>query len=378
MKKITLSLLALSVVFFTTAQDDNMVENGGFEQIEGRIKRQGAINVAIGWMSPTKASADLFAGKVKEGLSTPKNFVGFEEPKEGENYAGIRVFSYNDKEPRQYISSKLKLPLRKGALYCVKFYVNLAEGSKYASNNIGVNFSKKQYNIDENKSIMTTTHLMHQDNPIHNHIFGWEEVCGTYEATGGEKFLTIGNFHSNGDTKNQRLKKVKGFAGTSVMSAYYYIDQISVKMIDEEDECDCKIKEHEVKVDYIYEVAAVNPEGMKDDLIIRYTELYFGYGHTEFSHSDLDHLKNLDLVMKNNDAYKLTIIAHMDSDEAADEDQAGLDSRRAEAVKKHLIEKGISADRIIMKPMGANEPQNTAGDEIGQAKNRRITFILNQ
>ena len=88
-------------------------------------------------------------------------------------------------------------------MYCVKFYVNLAEGSKYASNNIGINFSKKQYNIDENKSIMTTTDVMHKDNPVFNGYFGWEEVCATYVADGGEKFLTIGNFFSNGDTQNQ-------------------------------------------------------------------------------------------------------------------------------------------------------------------------------
>lgn len=378
MKRITISLLALAVGVISHAQDQNMVENGSFEQIEGKIKREGAIAVAVGWMSPTKASADLFAAKVKEGMSTPQNFVGYEDPQEGKNYAGIRVFSYNDKEPRQYISTKLKLPLRKGALYCVKFYVNLAEGSKYASNNIGVNFSKKQYNIDENKSIMTTTDLMHKDNPVVNGYFGWEEICGTYMAKGGEKFLTIGNFFSNGDTQNQRLKKPKNFTGTSVMSAYYYIDNISVQMIDDEDECDCKIKEHEVKTDYVYEVAPVNPEGMKDDLVIRYTELYFGYGKTEFSISDMDHLKNVEKVMLGNDAHKLTIIAHMDSDEAEDENYAGLDQKRAQAVKDHLIGKGISGDRIIIKPMGANEPSSTTGDEIGQAKNRRVTFVLNK
>ena len=376
MKKITISLLALTIGLFSFGQDDNMVENGGFEQIEGKVKKPGAITVAVGWMSPTLASADLFAGKVKDAVGTPSNFVGYEEPHEGENYAGIRVFSYNDKEPRQYLSTKLKLPLRKDALYCVKFYVNLAEGSKYASNNIGVNFSKKQYNIDEDKSIMTTTEVMHKDNPIFNGLFGWEEVCGTYRAEGGEKFLTIGNFFANGDTKNSRMKKPKDFTGTSVMSAYYFIDDVSVIMIDEESECDCKVKEHDVKVDYVYEVAAVNPEGMNDATIIQFTEVYFGYGNVEFSESDMGHLKNLELVMAKDPTHKLTIIAHMDSDEVADGDLGDLDMQRAQAVKKYLISKGVTADRITIKTMGANEPQNTSGDEIGQAKNRRVTFVL--
>lgn len=378
MKKIAISLLSLSVGLFSIAQDtQNMVENPGFEQIEGKIKREGAITAAVGWMSPTKASADLFSSKVKDGLGTPQNFVGYEDPHGGGNYVGIRTFSYNDKEPRQYISTKLKLPLRKGATYCVKFYVNLAEGSKYAANNIGLNFSKKQYNIDENKSIMTTTSLQHKDNPVFNAYFGWEEVCGTYVAKGGEKFLTLGNFYSNGETKNSRLKKVKDFTGTSVMSAYYFIDDISVVMVDDESECDCAIKQHEVKTEYIYEVGAVNPEGMKDDMIIRFTELYFGYGASDFTKSDYEHLANIEKVMLGNDAHKLTINAHMDSDEAADEKNSAVDKARAEAVKKHLISKGIAAERITISSKGADAPQSTSGDEIGQAKNRRVTFKLN-
>jgi outer membrane protein OmpA-like peptidoglycan-associated protein len=376
MKKITISILTMALGIFSMAQDQNLVENGSFEQIEGKIKRGGAISVAVGWMSPTKASADLFAGKVKTDYGTPDNYVGFEEPFEGKNYVGIRVFSYNDKEPRQYISTKLKLPLRRDAMYCVKFYVNLAEGSKYAANNIGINFSKKQYNIDENKSIMTTTDVLHRDNPVYNGYFGWEEVCATYVSTGGEKFLTIGNFFSNGDTKNQRLKKVKDFSGTSVMSAYYFIDNISVQMIDSEDECDCKIKEHEVKVDYIYETSPVNPEGMSDALIVQYTEIYFGYGHSEFSISDMDHLKNIENVMKANDAHQITIVAHTDKKEAEDEELVGVDMDRASAVKKHLVSKGISGDRITIKTLGATEPSNSADDEIGHAKNRRVTFEL--
>lgn len=378
MKKIAISLLTLTVGLFTFSQDSqNMVENPSFESIEGKIKRGGAINVAVGWMSPTKAAADLFSAKVKDGYGTPTNTLGLEEPHDGKNYAGIRAFSYNDKEPRSYVSTKLKLPLRKDAVYCVKFYVSLAEGSKYASNNIGANFSKKQYNIDENKSILANTDIQHKDNPVFNAVFGWEEICGTYVAQGGEKFLTLGNFYSNGETKNERLKKVKDFSGTSVVSAYYYIDMVSVVMVDDESQCDCKIKEHDVKTEYIYQVGSINPEGMKDDMIAKFTELYFGYNKSDFTKSDFENLANIEKVMLGNDAHKLTIIGYSDSDEAEDSEAAGVDKKRAEAVKKHLISKGISAERITIQVKGATAPNSTSGDEIGQAKNRRVTFVLN-
>ena len=148
MKRIMISFLALGTVLSTSAQDmENLVENPSFEQTEGRIKRGGAIAIAIGWMSPTTAAADLFSSSNKEGYGTPNNNLGMEEAQDGENYAGFRAFSYNDKEARNYVSSKLKMTMVKDQKYCVTFYVNLAEASKYASNNIGINFSKKQYHI---------------------------------------------------------------------------------------------------------------------------------------------------------------------------------------------------------------------------------------
>lgn len=375
MKKLAFSILALSLGTISMAQDENnLVENPGFERMEGKIKRGGAIAVAVGWMSPTGEAADLFTAKVKDGFGTPDNVYGTEAPMEGESYAGIRTFSYNDKEPRQYISTKLKMPLRKDALYCVTFYVNLAEGSKYASNNIGANFSKKQYNIDEKKSIMTTTHIMHKDNPVFNAFFGWEQVCGVYRAEGGEKFLTIGNFFSNGETLNERLKKPKEFMGTTVVSAYYFIDNISVVMIDDETECKCQADEGEPESTFIYEVAPINPEGMKPSMIAKYSVAYFGYGKSELTTASEGHLQNIADAMLANTTGKIRITAHMDAKEASSGRHEGLDMERAQAAKDWLVAKGIKAERILIDTKADTEPDDTNETELGQAKNRRITF----
>jgi len=233
-KKIALSILTFALATSVVAQDEaELVENGSFEQIEGKIKKAGSIEVAVGWMSPTKTSADLFARRVKEGFSVPHNVYGKEEAYDGDNYVGVKTFSYGDKEARTYISAKLKTPMRKGLKYAVKFYVSLSEGSKYAANNVAANFSKKQYNIAEDKSIMGESHVMHVENPVFNAMFGWDQVCGVYTATGGEKFVTIGNFSSNGDTKNERMKKPKTFNGQQMVSSYYYVDNISVTLIED-------------------------------------------------------------------------------------------------------------------------------------------------
>ena len=375
MKKIFITLLTIGIYGSAIAQDpyENMVENGSFEQILGKLKREGAIQVAVGWMSPTKTNADLFSSKAPEVIGTPANLYGFEDPQDGNNYVGIRTFSYGNKEPRNYISTKLKLPLRKNAKYCVKFYISLAEASKYASNNIGANFSKKQYNIDEDKSIMATTSVMHIDNPVFNAQFGWDQICGIYVAQGGEKFLNIGNFSPDGDTKNERLKKPKDFMGAQIISAYYYVDNISVIMVDNEEECECESDAAQIQTSIIYEEAPINTEGLKPAQIAQFTACYFGYGVGELTASDHGHLDNIYNMLKSNPG-KVMITGHTDSDEAGDGRMEGLGMERAQAAKDYLVGKGIDGARIMVEDKQDTMPKDQSGTELGQAKNRNLSF----
>jgi outer membrane protein OmpA-like peptidoglycan-associated protein len=377
MKKIIISFLSLSLCLNLSAQDmNNLVENPSFESTQGRIKRGGAITVAVGWMSPTKAAADLFAGKVKEGYGTPQNTLGMEEPHDGENYVGIRTFSYNDKEPRNYVSSKLKMTMKKGQKYCVKFYVNLAEGSKYAANNIGVSFSKKQYNIDEARSIMTTTNVMHKDNPVFNGKFGWDEICGVYEAEGGEKFITLGNFSANGDTQNERLKKDKTFSGSSVVAAYYFVDNISVVAIDDESECDCEADARTVETKFVYEIAPMSMEGLEPTQVANLTSIYYGYGDSEISSNSEAHLKNIFKILKDNPGSKIMISAHLDSEEVKDPALAELGNERLEALKLYLMKNGINYTRIKTEDREDTAPADNSGTDLARAKNRRVSFTF--
>jgi outer membrane protein OmpA-like peptidoglycan-associated protein len=275
------------------------------------------------------------------------------------------------------LSTKLKTPMRKGMKYAVKFYVCLSEGSKYAANNVAANFSKKQWSINENKSIIGESSVLDVENVIFNAMFGWDQVCGVYTAKGGEKFLTLGNFSSNADTKNERMKKPKGFTGKQVVSSYYYIDDISVTLIDDESECKCESDKAEV-ASTVYSSAPVNPEGMTPEMVAKFSVIYFASNKGTIEAGQEGHLDNIADIMLSNPAYKLTLKIHLDTDEVANPKALGLDKIRGESVKKYLKTKGIDGGRITFNLMKDTQPKSKGVTDLSKAKNRRVKFVLSK
>ena len=91
--------LLLSLNSYKSQEDNNLVLNPSFESIDGKLKKLNQINVAKDWYSPTSLKADLFSSSIPGDIGTPENIYGKEFPKEGENYAGILTYSYNNQKP---------------------------------------------------------------------------------------------------------------------------------------------------------------------------------------------------------------------------------------------------------------------------------------
>lgn len=365
-------------------QGENLVPNGSFEATDGKVKKLGSIESAMGWTSPTGARADLFTpGKIPE-INTPDNVFGKEAAKEGSNYAGIVGFSYGNKVPRTYLMVKLDAPLKKGMKYCVKFNASLAESSKYASNNVGANFSKKPFATDEKTIIKDVAHVLHHDNENHkiNQTYNWDQICGTYEAEGGEKYLTIGNFYPDDKTKSENNKKPKDMKIDQVIAAYYYIDDVSVLLINEGDKCDCLVEEKDDYSTTIYQKAVVLNDKMTPTQKIEAQQTYYAFGKTTLTSEGKASLDLIAELMKADPAMKLEVMGHSD----AEEDKVGIEKpqyadmalKRVNAVVLYLTEKGIEESRMIPSPQGSETPSDeiAATDEpdLKMAKNRRVTF----
>jgi OOP family OmpA-OmpF porin len=78
-------------------------------------------------------------------------------------------------------------------------------------------------------------------------------------------------------------------------------------------------------------------------------------------------------VLKEFTDISVNIVGHTD-DVGAPEFNLDLSKRRAEAVKKYLVDKGIDASRITTEGRGMTDPEVPNDSEANRAKNRRIEF----
>ncbi len=381
---ISIVLLGLSTTFSFGQEAENIVSNGSFENMDKEPKKLGGIESAIGWYSPTGARADLFfANKKLPILGVPENNFGSEDAKDGSSYAGIVTYSHNNKVPRSYVSNKLDVPMKKGEKYCVQFHVSMSEASMYAANQIGAHFSKKAFGTEAKESIIEKTHVLEEKNKIFNAAFGWDRICGTYEAEGGEKFITIGNFSSNEETKNARNKKNSNSKVVPVAAAYYYLDNVSVTIVDESNPCDCVSADPTEGYSKIVYQKAIN---LSNDLTpnkkIEALQVYFGFGKTDITTAGEDVLDIIVETLKKNPNLKLQINGFADKEEDAVAAEKpffqGMDGKRSNAIFNFLTEKGIEESRLISSPQGSSEKSSdiveSDEDEIKQAKNRRVEF----
>ena len=92
---ITILFCFLSVFSFGQDQN-NLVPNSSFESLDGKLKKLKQLNAAKDWNSPTALSADLFSTKKEGAIGAPVNIYGKEHPRDGDNYAGIVAYSYNN------------------------------------------------------------------------------------------------------------------------------------------------------------------------------------------------------------------------------------------------------------------------------------------
>lgn len=385
MKKTLLVILSLGLfnagVF---AQDDNLVTNPMFEEHDGKLKKPGQLSVASGWTPGTAGAVDLYKKGHKNPLiSIPENKYGTQKDEDGDSYIGMVMYAYQNKVPRGYAVVQLATPLKAGAKYCVQFDVALSELSKYSVNNIGAHFSKKKVALDNENHLLLEPHVTTRKNEVIEEMSLWTTVCNVYEAKGGEKFMTLGNFQNNDNTEFKKMKRPKGVSGSQVAVAYYYLDNVRVRMIEAYDECECEKKNpYAQQTNIVYSYQVISETELSPKEVVDNCKVYYAYNKSNINNTGVRNLDALAAVLQANPDMKLKVRGHLDIREKEAADESGfngdLGKTRAQKVIDYLVGKGISADRLILEDVIAAEPVDSSGTEIGKAKNRRVQFVLTE
>ncbi|MBL7944766.1 MAG: OmpA family protein [Flavobacteriales bacterium] len=378
-------ILSLTVLAATSMQaqdkfdhDRNWVPNGDFETVEGKkLKRAGGILYATGWGSPTKRAADLFSesAPVESNVSSPKNLGGEQTALSGSNYAGLRWWSYQNKEPRSYLQAKLTKQMKKDSLYCVRYYVSLGDLSKYATGELGAYIGKQKIEKDDESNLTFEVKVPNLRTKIYDDMFSWQGVCGVYQADGFEQYLVIGNFAANEKTPNAKTKRPRGESRPQVFSAYYYVDNVELYPIKDRGQCTCEQLD-KAESEFIFSrKGAINPN-LKPAEKVDQQVFYFKRFQRSFDTSMENWLNDMVGSLKEDATVKVKLIGHMDATEVertrVRPDLLTLSKERAEAVKDALVEAGIDAARITVEAKSGDEPVDTSGTDIGMSKNRRV------
>jgi outer membrane protein OmpA-like peptidoglycan-associated protein len=397
MKFNTKKIAALFAVisFFSFGQDgENLVPNPSFESVGKKPKRLGQIEGATGWVMATGAKPDLFTPNKYDDINVPLNVYGKEEAQEGSNYAGFVAYSHGGKDDRTYMMTKLDSPLKKGMTYCVKFYVSLAEASKYVVPTVGMRFAKKPYGTSEKMHLIEDEGVfMHfkadQDKEILSARYNWTEICGNFVAKGGEKYITIGNFTSDKDLKDRerivRMKPDKNIKVAQVPNAYFYVDNVSVQLLDTDkgEKCECAAEDAgDSYSTTIYHQVITITEEMTDKDKIEAQQVYFAFGKRKLITEGEQALDQIAEWMKANPEMKLEVRGHNNTmeDEVGMENDyyADMDNKRIGTVMDYLASKGIDKGRMIPAPKGDQssnaEITDADDDDLKMAKDRRVSF----
>ncbi|MBK9479048.1 MAG: T9SS type A sorting domain-containing protein [Bacteroidetes bacterium] len=228
MKVLKLSILMLLYLIILQTKAQNLITNGDFETIigcPGSIYGHG-ISIAQPWQSALPNSPVYFnICSSKPKFDVPLNLdslLGYQWPHSGNGYSGFNLYSPNG-FIRWYAQIQLTDSLISGKSYCLTLYANLANNCQYGIDAIGAHFSVTPDTcFGLNCLINVSPQVSNPSGNIITDTLGWSKIEGCFTATGGEKYLTIGNFKS--DSATQKAINRPSYP----WSSFYYLDDVSL------------------------------------------------------------------------------------------------------------------------------------------------------
>ncbi len=217
-------VVILFILLSGVLPSQNLVPNGSFETYTTCPNFASQIYYAAPWMGKDNNSVDYFNACAPLPYNVPySGGIAFQYAADGVGYAAFWAYNGVNNNYREYAQVQLTNQLVVNQYYYLRFYINNAP-TKYVVNNIGAAITNTAIGLTGGSgSVLNyTPAILKYGNPIINDTLNWIEISAVYKSLGGEEYLTIGNFFSDGNT-DTLAANYGTYQGT-----YCYLDNVSL------------------------------------------------------------------------------------------------------------------------------------------------------
>jgi gliding motility-associated-like protein len=214
------------------------ITNGSFEQIDSCYGCTSAIGFDVfnwagckGWSNPIASSSDLWCNNGIQCSVTPPFIpgLGYQNPRTGNNMAGIIINAGIVYNYREYIQNALTQSLQVNHNYELTFYISFTN-IDCISTQFGVKFYNQKLN-DLGKQWLTDVipDGVNDVTTINYDTLNWQLVTIPFTATGNEKFAVIGNFEDSTKLSYTLPCDTSFWYNLHLAGGYFFIDDVSIK-----------------------------------------------------------------------------------------------------------------------------------------------------
>ena len=248
----------------------------------------------------------------------------------------------------------------------------MSDMSKYAVNNIGMYITSEDVTEIKDGNLDFKPQILSYTNKVYDQQFLWEDICGTYTAKGGEKYIIIGNFASDEDTKVENVRLSREFSGRQKAFATDETFKPQAKktyVVNSDGTKTDKNAKRENATETEQTEATEEKASKETGFNVEKVNLYYDNKGIEPKASEQAKIDEVVAYLKKNPNAKIEIVGHADPSES---EVNFIGKRRAFAVQKLFLAAGMDDSRVSYRSAETNEPASSSD----ASKNQRVSFTL--
>ena len=208
----------LNLIFVVKLFGQNLVPNPSFEDTIYCPSNNSQMDAVMNWDRPPVVN-------INSSTSDYYNTCNYmlSAPHTGDAYCGFITYLNFYPNAREYLQVKMLSSLDAGKCYKAEMWLALRNGSGYTNSDVGMYFSQTAPQVPNILVINAQPQLYSSPSEMSNDT-SWTKIVGTFVASGGEEYLTIGVFVPD-------LSMTINNLSTGGIGSYYFVDDVSLTAV---------------------------------------------------------------------------------------------------------------------------------------------------